>query len=84
MLKQLARFERLWEFTGDVVNSKDEAKLHSISHDSSSALIICVRNLCAATTLQQKELTVRGIYDIAAQLYGLNAEVFGAVPFQLP
>ncbi len=24
---------------------------------------------------------MRGIYDIAAQLYGLNAEVLGAVPF---
>ena len=24
---------------------------------------------------------MRGIYDIAAQLYGLNTEVLGAVPF---
>ena len=64
------------------MNSKDEAKLHSLSPgEPSSALITCVRNFCFATTLQQKEIAVRSIYDIAAQQYGLNAEVFGAVPF---
>ena len=68
------------QFIGNAVNS-NEAKLHSIFPEPSSALITCIRESCSATTLQQNEFTVRGIYDIAAQQYGINAEVFGSVHF---
>ncbi len=63
------------------MNSKDKAKLNALPTEPSSALIACVREFCLATSLQQKESAVRGIYDIAAGLHGLNTEVFGIVPF---
>jgi hypothetical protein len=69
------------QLIGDTANSKDEAKLNFLSTESSPALITCVRDFCSATFLQQKESTARGIFYIAAQLYGLHTEVFGAVPF---
>ena len=67
------------QFIGNAVKSK-KAKLHSIFPEPSSALIACIRDSRSATTLQQKGFTVRGFYGIAAQLYSLSAEVFGAVP----
>jgi hypothetical protein len=69
------------QVTGSAINSKDEAKLNALPTEPSPALIACAREFCLATSPQQNESAVRGIYDIGSGLHGLNNEVLGIVPF---
>jgi len=68
------------QFIGEMVNSKDEAKLNSLSTIPSAELIQVVRDVCSTMTLQQKEQGLQAIYANASQLYGLPPEIFGSVP----
>jgi len=71
----------VFELVGDDVPSKDEQKLHSTTAEPSDELIASVRSLITASAPQDKEVSIRNIFDIASQIYGYPGEMFGAVEF---